>query len=93
MKEAWDAYFDAKLVKCLPEADKPTEGEALEAAFERLVKRDAENAVWSKDVRAKEEKFGLILGSLVSMPRASIAWNLSLIRCAAIRSYRSIPSQ
>ncbi|KAJ9090716.1 hypothetical protein QFC20_007843 [Naganishia adeliensis] len=66
VKEAWDAYFDAKLVKCLPEADKPTEGEALEAAFERLVKRDVENAVWSKDVRAKEEKFGLILGSLQS---------------------------
>lgn len=65
-KQAWDAYFQSKLLKCLPEADKPKEGEDTVTAFQRLVKRDAEDEVWRKEARSKEEKFGLILGSLVS---------------------------
>jgi hypothetical protein len=55
----------------LPEGDKPKEGEDLVAAFERLVQRDAGDEAWRKEVRAKEEKFGLILGSLVSFGRSS----------------------
>ncbi|KAJ9113841.1 hypothetical protein QFC19_000034 [Naganishia cerealis] len=66
IKQAWDAYFESKLVKCLPEGDKPKEGDDLVTAFQRLVKRDAEDEVWRKETRSKEEKFGLILGSLQS---------------------------
>jgi cysteinyl-tRNA synthetase len=65
-KQAWDAYFQSKLLKCLAEADKPKEGEDSITAFQRLLKRDAEDEVWRKEARSKEEKFGLVLGSLVS---------------------------
>lgn len=73
VKQAWNAYFQSKLVKCLAEADKPQEREDLVGAFERLVKRDTSDEAWRKEVRVKEEKFGLILGSLVSSFRRSLS--------------------
>lgn len=93
VKQAWDAYFQSKLVKCLAEADKPKDGEDLVGTFERLVKRDASDETWRKEVRAKEEKFGLILGSLVSFCLTSLFVAGLMMVSPAIRSNRSRSSQ
>jgi len=59
------AYYQSKLAKCLKEADAQQENETESQAFDRLSQKDQCDAAWSKEMREKEEKFGLILGSLV----------------------------
>jgi len=55
-------------LKSLNPADVPEEaqGETELQVLDRLVKKDQTDATWAKEMREKEEKFGLILGSLVS---------------------------
>jgi hypothetical protein len=58
--------LSSKLLKVLKETDAPQPGETEPAILERLLKKDQSDAAWAKEMREKEEKFGLILGSLVS---------------------------
>lgn len=53
-------------MKILKETDAPQQDETELATLERLLKKDQSDAAWAKEMREKEEKFGLILGSLVS---------------------------
>lgn len=53
-------------MKVLKETDAPQPGETELATLDRLFKKDQSDAAWAKEMREKEEKFGLILGSLVS---------------------------
>jgi hypothetical protein len=50
----------------LADADKPKDGESESDVLSRLIKRDQEDEVWRKGIRMTDEKFGLVLGSLVS---------------------------
>jgi hypothetical protein len=50
----------------LADADKPKDGESESDVLSRLIKRDQEDEVWRKEIRMTDEKFGLVLGSLVS---------------------------
>lgn len=69
-------------MKSLKEADAPQkeQGETEIQVLERLVKKDQEDTVWAKEMREKEEKFGLILGSLVRTRRYGQASEVDLIR-------------
>lgn len=95
---AFSAYFSAKLVKSLPEADKPQEGESdqLFAVLDRLVQKDATDETWAKEARAKDEKFGLILASLVSVCVLSsytlMVVSLDLLSLSDVRQGRARPS-
>lgn len=66
IKTAFSAYLSSKLLKVLKETDAPQQDETDLATLERLLKKDQSDAAWAKEMREKEEKFGLILGSLVS---------------------------
>jgi cysteinyl-tRNA synthetase len=66
IKTAFSAYLSSKLLKVLKETDAPQQGETELATLDKLLKKDQSDAAWSKEMREKEEKFGLILGSLVS---------------------------
>lgn len=66
IKNAFSAYLSSKLLKVLKETDAPQPGETELATLDRLLKKDQSDAAWAKEMREKEEKFGLILGSLVS---------------------------
>lgn len=66
VETAWVAYFRSKLVnKVLAETETPADGQEWES-FDKIVERDATDEVFRKECRSKEEKFGLILTSLVS---------------------------
>jgi cysteinyl-tRNA synthetase len=58
--------LSSKLLKLLKETDAPQQGETELATLDRLLKKDQSDAAWAKEMKEKEEKFGLILGSLVS---------------------------
>jgi cysteinyl-tRNA synthetase len=62
---AFAAYYQSKLAKSLKDADAQQENESESHAFERLAQKDQCDAAWAKEMREKDEKFGLILGSLV----------------------------
>ena len=66
IKTAFSAYLSSKLLKILKETDAPQQDETELATLERLLKKDQSDAAWAKEMREKEEKFGLILGSLQS---------------------------
>ena len=66
IQSASAAYYQSKLAKSLKEADAQKENETESQAFDRLAQKDQCDAAWAKEMREKEEKFGLILGSLVS---------------------------
>ncbi len=67
VQTAWNAYFAAKVCKCLLESERPASGDEAQV-FDEVNKRfaaDPESA-WAKAMKAKDEKIGLYLTSLVS---------------------------
>ena len=74
IKNAFSAYLSSKLLKVLKETDAPQQDETELATLERLLKKDQSDAAWAKEMREKEEKFGLILGSLVSQSLFVSLW-------------------
>jgi hypothetical protein len=78
IETAFSAYLSSKLLKVLKETDAPQQDETELATLERLLKKDQSDAAWAKETREKEEKFGLILGSLVSQSLFVSLWKQDL---------------
>lgn len=69
IRDSWIYYFRSKLVKGLPETQKPIPGQE-ERAWEDVLRLADQDATWKSACMARDEKFEMHLTSLVRYSRS-----------------------